>query len=85
MDLPSAGGELKLGSTSHIGALFGSEEHHLRPRVYADLRQPQRNENCPDNPSHTRVLPTGTQTPSKASGWALELRDCGAIPGEVCC
>ena len=77
-------GELKLGSNSRIGAIVWVRGKSFEAESeVADLWQPTRNENHTDNPCHGHMYPPQEhRSPRRHSGWELELRDCGAIPGQ---
>ena len=71
-------GILKQGSDPHIGATE-SEEKHLKLRVKQLI--------CGSlNGMQSLLQPyipwTGTEILWKGSGWELDFRDCGAIPGK---
>ena len=74
-------GELKQASNPSIRAVVGVRRETLKAESEtADLRQPKWNEN-------QIVLATAIHalqecwSPGRHSGWKLEFRDCGAIPG----
>ena len=81
VNLPSVGGEGKQGSDPHVMAIVSVRgETFNADSDRADLWQPKWNEN-------QTVLATATHTqqgcrsPGRCSGWELEFRDCGVIPG----
>ena len=83
LDLPSVGGETEAGVQSpHQGNCLESEEKHLKAETEtADLWQPKWNENQTVLATAIHTLERGHRSPIRHSGWELEFRDCGAIPG----
>ena len=77
-------GELKQGSDPHIRAtVWVRGETFKAESKMADLWQPKWNENQTVLAAaiHTLDRDTGPLL-RRRSGWELELRDCGATPGE---
>ena len=73
-------GELKQGSNPHMGQTSESEEKHLRlgvKQLICGSLNGMRIRTCC---SHT-YPGQGRRSPGSLSGWELEFRDCGAIPG----
>ena len=84
LDLPSAGGgpEARVPSP-HREVVLDRKETFKAKSETADLWQPKWNENQTVLAAaiHTLDRDTGPLL-RRRSGWELELRDCGATPGE---
>ena len=75
-------GEQKQGSNPHIRAIVWVREKHLRLRV-KQLICGRLNGMRIRQSLHSHTYPgQGFRSPSRCSGWELEFRDCGAIPGK---
>ena len=75
-------GELKQGSESHIGAIAESEEKHLRLRVKQLLCGSLNGMRIRQSLTQPYMCGQEHGSPGRDSGWELEFRDCGAIPGQ---
>ena len=72
--------ELKQGSNFHIGA-SESREKHLRLRGKQLICGSLNGRRVRQSLLQPYIFWTGMRSPGRCSGWELEFRDCGAIPG----
>ena len=74
-------GELKQGSDPHIGQLSESEETHLRVRVKQLICGSLNGMRIRQSLPQPYINGEEHGSPGRRSGWELEIRDYGAIPG----
>ena len=80
LDLPLAGGGTEAGVQPHMGQTSESEQKHLRLGVKQLICGSLKGMRIRTCCSHT-YPGQGRRSPGSLSGWKLEFRDYGAIPG----
>ena len=72
---------MKQGSIPTLGQLLGLEEKHFRLRVKQLICGSLNGLRITQTILAAAIPRQGCRSPRKHSGWELECRDCGAIPG----